>query len=296
MSVQIPGEGQNTMQGKIVVITGANSGIGKETASALAKKGATVVMACRNLPKAAVVCESIQRESGNLQVEVMRLDLASNSSIREFSSQLTGKYPRLDVLINNAGIFNLKRHETEDGFEKTMGVNYFGPFLLTNLLLPLIVQTPAARIVNVGSDAHFSGQIDLDDLNYKKKYPAFGFKAYGTSRLATVFFTQELAERLNDRGIPVNALHPGTVATNIWIIGPNSEGYQKLINRITRSFMLSPEEGAQTSIYLASSDEVKDVTGKYFYKSQPKDVSPQCKDVQLQKDLWQISEKLTGLA
>ena len=283
------------MQGKIVLITGANSGIGKETARALAINSATVVMACRNLTKAIPVCEAIQKESGNRQVEVMRLDLASLSSVRAFTDQFIGKYPRLDVLINNAGIFSLRREETEDGFEKTMGVNYLSPFLLTNLLLPLIVQTPAARIVNVGSDAHFSGQIDLDDLNYKKKYPMFGFKAYGTSRLATVFFTQELAERLQDAGITVNALHPGSVATNIWNFGPKSKGYQQLINRITRSFMLSPEEGAQTSIYLASSDEVKGVTGKYFYNNQLKDVSPQCTDIQLQKSLWQISEKLTGL-
>jgi len=284
------------MHGKIVLITGANSGIGKETARALAKESATVVMACRNLTKSIQVCEAIQEESGNRQVEVMQLDLASLSSVRAFTDQFAGKYLRLDVLINNAGIFSLRREETMDGFEKTMGVNYFGPFLLTNLLLPLIKQTPEARIVNVSSDAHFSGQIDLDDLNYKKKYPMFGFTAYGTSRLATILFTQELAERLQNAGVTVNALHPGTVATNIWNIGPKNKAYQRLINRITRSFLLSPEEGAQTSIYLASSDEVKGVTGKYFYKNRVKDGSPQCKDIQVQKSLWQISEKLTGLA
>jgi NAD(P)-dependent dehydrogenase (short-subunit alcohol dehydrogenase family) len=135
----------------------------------------------------------------------------------------------------------------------------------------------------------------LNDLNYQKKYPAFGSKAYATSRLATVFFTQELAERLKAQGVLVNALHPGAVATNIWNVGPKSLGFEKLISRITRSFMLSPEEGAQTSIYLASSDEVKGVTGKYFYHCQVKDVSPQCKDIQLQKSLWRISEQLTGL-
>jgi retinol dehydrogenase 14 len=283
------------MQGKVLLITGANSGIGKETSRALAKKSAIVVMACRNLTRANPVCEAIQEESGNRQVEVMQLDLASLSSIRAFADEFVGKYPRLDVLINNAGIFSLRREETVDGFEETMGVNYFGPFLLTNLLLPLIVKTPEARIVNVSSDALFSGQIDLDDLNYKKKYPAFGFKAYGTSRLATVLFTQELAERLQGSGITANSLHPGTVATNIWNIGPEIKAYQLLIHRITRSFMLSPEEGAQTSIYLASSDAVKGVTGKYFYKNQVKDVSPQCKDIQIQRSLWQISEKLTGL-
>jgi NAD(P)-dependent dehydrogenase (short-subunit alcohol dehydrogenase family) len=281
---------------KVVLITGANRGIGKETARALAKNNATVVMACRNLAKAIPVCESIQKESGNRHVEVMQLDLASLSSVRAFADQFAGKYPRLDVLINNAGIFSLRREETEDGFEKTMGVNYFGPFLLTSLLLPLMEQTPAARIVNVSSDGHFSGQIDLDDLNYRKNYPMFGFKAYATSRLATVLFTQELAERLQDKGITANSLHPGTVATNIWSIGPDNKLYQQVIQSIIRSFMLSPEEGAQTSIYLASSEAVKGVAGKYFYKNQVKDASPQCKDIRLQKSLWQISEKLTGLA
>ena len=212
---------------KVVLITGANSGIGKETARALAKNSATVVMACRNLTKAIPVCESIQKESGNRQVEVMQLDLASLSSVRAFADQFAGKYPRLDVLINNAGIFSLRREETEDGFEKTMGVNYFGPFLLTNLLLPLIKQTPAARIVNVSSDGHFSGQIDLDDLNYRKNYPMFGFKAYGTSRLATVLFTQELAERLQK-----GALLPTLYILELWL--PIS-GILDLKSRHTRS-------------------------------------------------------------
>ena len=222
--------------------------------------------------------------------------MQSLSSVRAFASQFAGNYPRLDVLINNAGIFSLRREETVDGFEKTMGVNYFGPFLLTNLLLPLIKQTPEARIVNVSSDAHYSGQIDLDDINYQKKYPAFGYRAYGDSRLATVLFTQELAERLQDKGITANSLHPGTVATNIWSIGPEIKAYQKLIHRITSLFMIPPEEGAQTSIYLASSDTVKGLTGKYFYRNQVKDASPLCKDIRLQKSLWQISEKFTGLA
>ena len=226
----------------------------------------------------------------------MQLDLASLSSVRAFADQFAGKYPRLDVLINNAGIFNLRREETEDGFEKTMGVNYFGPFLLTNLLLPLIKQTPAARIVNVSSDGHFSGQIDLDDLNYRKNYPCLALRPMAHPGWRHVLFTQELAERLQERSITANSLHPGTVATDIWNIGPDFKIYQKLIHRITSLFMLSPEEGAQTSIYLASSDEVKGVTGKYFYKNQVKDASPLCKDVRLQKSLWQISEKLTGLA
>jgi NAD(P)-dependent dehydrogenase (short-subunit alcohol dehydrogenase family) len=279
------------MQGKIVLITGANSGIGKETTKALAKKGATIVMACRNLTKANSVCEAIKKESGSRHIEVMQLDLASLSSIRQFTRQFSQKYQQLNLLINNAGIFCTTREETQDGFEKTMGTNYLGPFLITHLLLPLLTQTPEARIINVASDTHFDGQIDLRDLHLQKKYK--GSQAYASSKLAIVLFTQELAERLKDAGITVNALHPGLVATKIW---PEEKWYQVMASKIIKLFLISPQEAAQTSIYLASSDEVKNITGKYFYKKKPKDVSPKCRDMELQKGLWQLSEKLTGLA
>jgi len=278
------------MQGKIVLITGANSGIGKETTKALAKKGATIVMACRNLTKANPVCETIKQKSGNRQIEVMQLELASLNSIRQFAQQFSQKYQQLKVLINNAGVFCIKKEETQDGFEKTMGTNYIGPFLLTNLLLPLLKQTPEARIINVSSNAYSQGQIDLGDL---QKY--HGFKAYASSKLAIVLFTQELAERIKDTGITVNALHPGHVATNIWNMWPG-KWYQALLNKIIKWFTIPPEEASQTSIYLASSDEVKGINGKYFDKKKPKEVSSKCKDMQLQKGLWQLSEKLTGLA
>lgn len=279
------------MQGKIVLITGATSGIGKETASALAEKGATVVMACRNMTKGNSVCETIKWESGNTRIELMELDLASLSSIRQFASRFSQKYRQLNVLINNAGVFSMTREETQDGFERTMATNYLGPFLLTNLLLPLIKQTPEARIINVSSNAHSHGQIDLSHLHFQKKYQ--GFKAYASSKLAIMLFTQELAERLRGTDVTVNALHPGHAATNIW---PAEKWYVALASKITRLFMISEQEAAQTSIYLASSHEVKGVTGKYFDKKKPRDVSPKCRDMQLQKGLWQLSEKLTGLA
>jgi NAD(P)-dependent dehydrogenase (short-subunit alcohol dehydrogenase family) len=281
------------MQEKTVLITGADSGIGKETTRSLAQKGATIVMACRNLTKANLVCEAIKQESGNKQIEVMHLDLASISCIREFAGQFSLRHQQLNVLINNAGAFCMKREETPDGFEKSMVTNYLGPFLLTHLLLPLLKQTLEARIINLSSDGHFRGQIDLEDLHQQKKFSSS--KAYNASKLAIVFFTQELAERLRDTDITVNALHPGNVATKIWNLWPNGKWYQLLLMKIIFFFLITPREGAQTCIYLASSDEVKEITGKYFYKKRLKEVSPKCRDKQLQKDLWQLSEKLTGI-
>jgi NAD(P)-dependent dehydrogenase (short-subunit alcohol dehydrogenase family) len=282
------------MQGKIVLITGANSGIGKETARGLAKMGAVIIMACRNLTKAVAVSEAIKRESGNDRIEVMHLDLTSLGSVRELASQFVGKYQQLNVLINNAGVMCTGGGETEDGFNRVMATNYFGPFLLTNLLLPLLEQTKEARIINVSSIAHLWGRIDLNDLNFKRKCRFGG--PYASSKLALIFFTQELSERLNQTGITVNALHPGVVATDIYRIGPEGSWYQALFRKVLSLVMISPKDGAQTSIYLASSDDVRGVTGKYFYKLNPGFVSPKCRDMQLQKGLWQLSEKLTGLS
>ncbi len=282
-----------TMQGKIVLITGANSGIGKETARGLAKMGAAVVMACRNLTKANLVGEAIKRESGNAQIEVMQLDLTSLRSIRELVGQFREKHQQLNVLINNAGIMCGGGGETEDGFNKVMATNYLGPFLLTNLLLLLLKQTKGARIINVSSIAHLWGRIDLNDLDLKKRFRLSG--AYSSSKLAVILFTQELSERLKQTDITVNALHPGVVATDIYRIGPEGSWYQELFRKVLSLVMISPRDGAQTSIYLASSDDVRGVTGKYFYKLNPSFVSPKCRDIKLKKGLWQLSEKLTGL-
>jgi NAD(P)-dependent dehydrogenase (short-subunit alcohol dehydrogenase family) len=283
------------MQGKIVLITGADKGIGRETTRGIAKTGATIVMASLNPQEEGnPVCDAIKQESGNPHIEVMALDLASLDSIRDFVRQCSQKYQQLHVLINNAGVYCHTRGETKHGFERTIGINLLGPFLLTNLLLPLLQQTPGARILNVSSNAHFQGKIDLGDLHLSKNYQ--GFKAYANSKLAIVLFTQELAERLQDTGITVNALHPGHAATDIWNIWPG-KWYQALLTKIVQRFMISSEEAAQTSIYLASSNEVKGITGKYFEKKKIKEkASPKSEDRQLQKALWQLSEKLTGLA
>jgi NAD(P)-dependent dehydrogenase (short-subunit alcohol dehydrogenase family) len=259
---------------------------------ALAKQGAALVMACIDLNDARPVCEGIQKESGNAAIEIMPLDLSSLASIRTFAGRFAEKHPQLHVLINNAGVYCAKRQETADGFEKTIGINYLGPFLLTHLLLPVLKRTPDARIVNVSSNAYFQGRLDLDKLHMKKGY--HGFKAYANSKLAIVLFTLDLAERLKDGGITVNAVHPGHVATNIWNMWPG-KWYQALLFGIIRRFARTPEEAAQNSVFLATADEVQGVTGTYFDDRKPKSLSPVCRDVNLRRNLWALSEKLTGL-
>jgi len=280
------------MKGKTVLITGADGGIGREVTRSLAKKGAALVMACIDVNDARPVCEEIKRQSGNSAIEMMQLDLSSLASIREFARGFSEKYRQLHVLINNAGVYCAKRGETRDGFEKTIGINYLGPFLLTHLLLPVFRKTPQARIVNVSSNAYFQGRLNLDNLHLRKGYQ--GFKAYANSKLAIVLFTLELADRLKDSGITVNAVHPGHVATNIWNMWPG-KWYQALLFKIIRLFARTPEEAAQNSIFLATADEVKGVTGTYFDDRKPKTLSPVCRDVTLRKNLWALSEKLTGL-
>jgi len=280
------------MYGKVVLITGANRGIGRETARALAEDGAAVVMACRDLAKAIPVCEALKKGSSNPQIEVMHLDLACLDSIHMLASDFARNYDRLDVLLNNAGTFTMRRQETHDGFEMTMGVNYLGPFLLTHLLLPLLKQTPQARIVNVSSDAHYQGRIDLSDLQLARRYR--GFQAYANSKLAIVLFTLDLANRLLGTGVSVNALHPGHVGTGMWSIWPADKWYQKLLARIVSRFTVSAEEGAQTSIFLARSPQVEGISGKYFDKMQTKDPSPICNDAELRRGVWQAAEALTG--
>jgi NAD(P)-dependent dehydrogenase (short-subunit alcohol dehydrogenase family) len=280
------------MQGKTVLITGGGSGIGKETALGLARAGASIVMTGTSIAKTGPVCEAIKKETGNSAVELMQLDLDSPASIREFAAEFSRRHTQLHVLINNAGIFSLKRQETPEGFERTIAVNYLGPFLLTRLLLPVITQTAGSRIINVASDAYIQGSIDPDDFHLQKNYR--GIKAYGASKFALILFTLELADRLRHTGVTVNVLHPGTVATGIWQLWPGT-WYQGLIDRVMGMFSSTTEEAARTSIYLASSDEVQSVTGTYFSKGQQKNLAPKCLDTVLQKKLWQLSEKLTGL-
>lgn len=281
------------MQNKVVLITGGNAGIGLETARALAKKGATVVIVSRDATKGQQAVEDIKQTTNNDKVSFMQCDLGSQKQIHQLVADFKTKQDRLDVLVNNAGAFFSAYAETEDGIERQFAINHLGPFLLTNLLLDTIKASAPARIVNVASRAHYRGFINFNDLNYKKNYDGF-ILAYSQSKLANVLFTNELARRLEGTGVTANSLHPGVVATDIAL--KESKGIYRLGWWIWKHFMITPEEGAATSIYVASSKDVEGVTGKYFDKSKEKKASDKALDKNLAARLWEISEKLTGLA
>ncbi|MFL5667125.1 MAG: SDR family oxidoreductase [Ktedonobacteraceae bacterium] len=281
-----------SMQGKICLVTGANSGIGKETALSLAQMGATVIMVCRDRARSEAAQNEIKAQSSNDAVDLLLADLSSQQSIRQLAEDFKQRYSQLHVLINNAGVAMLKRHETADGLEMTFAVNQLAPFLLTNLLLDTLKASAPARIVNVSSESHEAGYIKMDDLQSKKSYRFM--RAYGQSKLALVLFTYELARRLAGTGITANCLHPGFVATNI---GQRSVGpvTRKLVNLIFSGLGISPVEGAKTTIYLASSPDVEGVTGKYFVKSKPRPSAPISYDETLQQQVWEESARLVKL-
>ena len=280
------------MEGKICLITGATSGIGSATALGLARMGATLVLVARDQARGEAARSEIASLSGNSAVDLLLADLSSQQSIRRLVADFGQRYPHLHVLINNAGLFSLRRRVTVDGMELTFAVNYLAPFLLTNLLLDMLKASAPARIVNVASDAHEEGYIRLDRLQSERGYRPM--RAYGQSKLALVLLTYELARRLEGSGVTVNALHPGFVATNIGQTGLGPVG------RAAAKFFLSrkgirPEEGAKTSIYLASSPDVEGITGKYFVKSVPRRSAPISYDEALQRQLWEESLRLVGL-
>lgn len=281
---------EQSMNGKICIVTGATSGLGKVTATALAAQGAEVIIVGRNAKKTKDAAQQMRAETGNDSVHYLLADFSDLGQIRELAANFKKQYSRLDVLVNNAGAYFNARRKTPYGVEATFLVNHLAPFLLTNLLLDTIQNSAPARIVNVASDAHVNGAMDLDDLEFKKSY--FGFSAYARSKLANVLFTYELSRRLADSGVTVNALHPGGVATNIFstdfsIFGP-------VIKWIVGLFALTPEQGADNSIYLASSPEVEGLTGKYFVKREAVASALISYDEKLARQLWELSEKLTA--
>lgn len=280
------------MQGKICMVTGANSGIGKATALGLAQMGAKVVMVARDRARGEAAQNEVKVKSGNNAVDLLVADLSSQQSIRQLVENFKQHYTQLHVLINNAGVFMLTRRETMDGLEMTFAVNYLAPFLLTNLLLDVLKASALARIVNVSSEAHENGYIKMDDLQAEKHYRPM--RAYGQSKLALVMFTYELARRLQGTGVTANCLHPGFVATNIGQsgVGPVARPVAKFI----LSFLgISSEEGARTSMYLATSPDVEDLTGKYFVKSMPRKSATISYNESLQQELWEESAKLVKL-
>lgn len=279
------------MNGKICVVTGANSGIGKETAIGLARKGATVIAVCRDKSRGEAAVAEIKAASGNPNVSLMLCDLSSQASIRAFAAELTGAHPKIDVLVNNAGAIMAKRVLSEDGIELTFALNHLGYFLLTNLLLDTLKASAPSRIINVSSEASRMGKMDFSDLENRRFAP---MRAYGRSKLANVLFTTALARRLAGTGVTVNAVHPGAVATNFgkeWLRGPLGWLLGKLFTR----FGLSAAEGAETSIYVASAPELGGVSGEYFVKKKSAPMNPQARDPKAQEQLWEASARLVKL-
>ena len=286
---------QTHMNGKICIVTGANSGIGKVAARELAKMGATVVLICRSRDKGEAAQQEIKAASGSNAVDLLLADLSSQQSIRQLVEQFKKRYTQLHVLLNNAGAMFPSRRESVDGIEMSLAVNHIAPFLFTNLLLDTLQASGPARIVNVNSGAHFSGKINFDDLQSQKKYGGLDLQAYSQSKLANLLVTYELARRLKDTSVTVNALHPGFVATNI---SQNAApGPLKPFMSVVGRFMgINVEAGAKTSIYLASSPEVEGVSGKYFVKCVPVTSSKLSYNEALQKRMWEDSEELTKTA
>ncbi|MBI4977745.1 MAG: SDR family oxidoreductase [Spirochaetes bacterium] len=277
---------------KIMLITGANTGIGKATATALARTGARVVMFCRDQQRGEQAMKDIISDSGSSAVDLIRCDLGSLADIRRAAAEFKKRYKRLDVLINNAGVITLDRQETVDGFELQFGVNHLGHFLLTHLLLDMLKKSAPSRIVVVASGAHRAGRIHFDDINLRKHYSVI--RSYGQAKLANVLFSNELARRLAGTGVTVNSLHPGAVASNIGV--DRKTGFGKTIMWLAKLVLLTPEQGARTSVFLAADPSAAQITGTYFSKCRPVKTSRRAADKDAAEKLWTLSAQMTGTA
>jgi NAD(P)-dependent dehydrogenase (short-subunit alcohol dehydrogenase family) len=277
------------MQGQVCLVTGATAGIGLVTARELARKGARVIIVGRSSERCSRAADEIRAQVGTSEVEWLVADLSCQADIRRLADQVRSRTPRLDVLVNNAGGIFLKRQESADGIEMTFALNHLSYFLLTNLLLPLLEQSAPARVVSVASDAHKGVSIELDDIEGKRRYG--GWRAYQQSKLANILFTYELARRLSGKRVTANTLHPGFVRTTIFrergVLG-------WLLRRAADVIAVSPEEGAKTSIYLASSPDVALVSGRYLVKERTVESSPQSRDASAALRLWRLSEAMTN--
>jgi NAD(P)-dependent dehydrogenase (short-subunit alcohol dehydrogenase family) len=266
--------------GKCCMVTGASAGLGRATAFALARTGASLTLVCRDRSRGEKTVDEIRRETGNAAVNLMLADLSAQKSIRKLASDFLARGEPLDILVNNAGVFNLKRSVTEDNIETVFAVNHLSYFMLTLLLLARLKQGARARIVNVASEAHRSGTIDFDDLEGARSYRPM--RIYGRSKLANILFTYELARRLEGTDVIVNCLHPGGVATGL---GLNNGAIARLLARLIHPFLRTPEEGARTQVYLASSPEVEGISGAYFVDCKPAKSSPESYDTSVARRL-----------
>lgn len=291
------------LDGKVIVITGANTGIGKIAAHDFSKRGAKVIIACRTMDKGKAAAQEIMDDTGN-PVEVEKLDLSDLSSVKECAESLKGRLDRIDVLLNNAGVMNTPNWKTKDGFDMQFGTNHLGHFMFTHLLLPLLKKTgeenrERARIVNVASYAHEMGSMNWEDMNWEKNYDPV--KAYAQSKLANIMHAKALARRLNEEGAKVNvyALHPGVIKTDLYS-HTNNRWWGKIIgtnNPLNKLFYKTPMQGAQTSIYCSIEPKLEDKSGLYYSCTQ-KEQNPiaQARNVDDQDRLWRMSEKFVGIS
>ncbi len=280
------------MQNKICMVTGANSGIGKATTQALANMGAYIIMVCRNEEKAKRARQDVIDQTGHTGIEIIIADLGVQYDVRRAAGQFHQKFDSLDVLINNAGIIPSKREETTDGIEKTLAINHLGPFLLTHLLMKALQSGSFGRVVNVSSEVHRLGAaiFDIDNLQLETGFSPM--KAYGLSKLCNIMFTHQLALRTHSSQFTANTLHPGLVGTQL---ASDARWYMKLLYVVGKPFMLSSAKGADTSVYLATCDEVEQVSGKYFKNEKVTKPAKIAFDDKISEQLWLKSETLTGL-
>jgi NAD(P)-dependent dehydrogenase (short-subunit alcohol dehydrogenase family) len=283
--------GQGGMAGKVCVVTGASSGIGLETALALAERGARIVLVCRSRQRGEEALRQVRARAGRDDARLVIADLASQAEIRRAAGEILAAEPRLDVLVNNAGIVNLAREVTVDGIEAVFAVNHLAYFLLTNLLLDRLRESGHARIVNVSSNAHKFGRFDLEDLQFERRKFGWG-AAYGQSKLCNLLFTRELAKRLAGSGVTVNAVHPGAVATRL---AQNNGWFARTLTTLIGPLIRSAAKGAETSVYLASSPEVERVSGRYFSDCREIPTSAAAQDDATAARLWELSARLTEL-
>lgn len=282
------------MQDTTVLVTGATAGIGLETARGLAAMGARVIMVGRSPEKTRAQADDVRRTTNSDRVDTLIADLSLMAEVRRLAGEVRATYDRLDVLVNNVGAMMFSRKQTAEGHELTWALNHLGYMLLADELADLLVASAPARIINVSSDAHKGGAIRWDDPEYQRgRYSAFG--AYGQSKLANIMHAKALARRMEGTGVTVNALHPGVVASNFAITN-NRNPFAPIQRVFMKVFAISPEEGAQTSIYLASSPEVAQITGRYFARSRPVNPKAIADDVDAQERLWAMSAAQLGMA